>query len=154
MARTTRTRWLTDAERSAWRNLSLMNLQLVALLGRELAEDGLSYQDYLVLAELGDRPDGTARVTELGRRLGWETSRVSHHISRMETRGLVRRTKCPTDQRGWLVEATDDGRAAIEAAAPAHVATVRKHFVDLLTPEQLRVLDEVATTVLDNLPPA
>jgi DNA-binding MarR family transcriptional regulator len=145
------TRWLTDDERRAWRNFSLMQLQLFALLGRELAADGLSFSDYLVLANLSDRDEGRARPVELGRELGWEKSRVSHHLSRMERRGLVERVPCPTDQRGWFVSMTDDGRAAITAAAPDHVEIVRRHFVDLLSPEQLRALDEIATTVLDHL---
>jgi DNA-binding MarR family transcriptional regulator len=147
-----RTRWLTEPERRAWRNLSLMQLQLQALLGRELASDGLSYQDYLVLAYLSDRPDNQARLTDIGRQLGWEKSRVSHHITRMESRALVERVKCPTDQRGWFVVMTDDGRASIVAAAPAHVAAVRRHFIDLLTPEQINALDEIARTVLEHLP--
>ena len=145
-------RWLSETERDAWRNLSLMNLQLVALLGREMATDGLSLPDYHVLAELADQSDGVVRVTELGRRLGWEKSRISHHISHMETRGLIRRSKCPTDARGWLVEATDAGRRANEAAAVGHVAAVRRHFVDLLSAEQLAMVDEIARTVLEHLP--
>jgi len=147
-----RTRWLNDAERHAWRNLSLMNLQLVALLGRELAGDGLSYPDYLVMAELSDRPDNRARLIELGRNIGWEKSRISHHVTRMEQRGLVARVKCATDQRGWFVQLTDTGREAIRAAAPAHVAVVRRHFIDLLTPAQLATLDEIAQAVLAQLP--
>lgn len=145
------TRWLTDDERRAWRNFSLMQLQLFAVLGRELASDGLSYPDYLVLAGLSDRADCRARPVELGRDLGWEKSRVSHHIARMEQRGLVERLRCPTDLRGWLVSMTDAGREAIIAAAPAHVGAVRRHFIDLLTPEQLAMLDTVATTVLAHL---
>lgn len=148
----TTTRWLSDDERRAWRNLSLMQLQLFALLGRELATDGLSYPDYLVLANLSDRPEHRARLVELGRQLGWEKSRISHHITRMEQRGLVQRVRCPSDHRGWFVAMTDAGRAAITAAAPAHVAAVRRHFIDLLTPEQLTTLDTIAETVLAHLP--
>lgn len=146
------TRWLTDAERDAWRNFSLMQLQLFALVGRGLAIDDLSYADYVVLAGLSDQDDGRLRLGELGRNLGWEKSRISHHIARMEARGLVARSKCPTDQRGWFVSLTDGGREAIAAAAPAHVALVRRHFIDLLTPQQLATLNEIATTVLHNLP--
>ncbi len=144
-------RWLDDDERRAWRNLSLMQLQLFALLGRELAADGLSYPDYLVLASLSDRADRRARIVELGRELGWEKSRVSHHVTRMEQRNLVDRIKCPTDQRGWFVAMTDTGRAAIEAAAPGHVDVVRRHFIDLLTREQLETLDTIANSVLAGL---
>ncbi|MCB0965570.1 MAG: MarR family transcriptional regulator [Ilumatobacter sp.] len=146
------TRWLTDDEGRTWRNFSLMQLQLFALLGRELTADGLSYPDYLVLANLSDRDGHRARPVELGRELGWEKSRVSHHIARMERRGLVERTPCPTDQRGWFVSMTDAGRAAIAAAAPGHVDVVRRHFIDLLTPAQLETLDTISTTVLAHLP--
>ncbi|MEZ5141509.1 MAG: MarR family transcriptional regulator [Acidimicrobiales bacterium] len=146
------TRWLSDDEREAWKHLNLMQLQLNALLGRELADDGLSYQDYLVLAGLSDAPDNRVRLTELGCQLGWEKSRVSHHVSRMEQRGLVAKVKCPTDRRGSFVVLTDEGRRAIAAAAPGHVDTVRRHFIDLLTPEQISTLDDIARTVLDHLP--
>jgi DNA-binding MarR family transcriptional regulator len=146
------TRWLNDDELRAWRNFSLMQLQLFGVLGRELAADGLSYQDYVVLADLSERPDRTARMSDLGRQLGWEKSRLSHHITRMEGRGLVERVPCPTDQRSWNVVVTAQGRRAIKAAAPAHVAAVRAHFVDVLTPTQLRALDTISRRVLDQLP--
>lgn len=147
----TEPRWLTEAENDAWRNLSLMQLQLGALLSRELASDGLSYPDYLVLADLSDRSDNQARLHELGRKLGWEKSRVSHHINRMQKRGLVEKERCPTDQRGWNVTLTDEGRAAIARAAPAHVEAVRHHFIDLLTPNQIQTIDTIARTVLQHL---
>ncbi len=147
-----KTRWLSEPERRAWRNFSLMQFQLNALLGRDLAPTGLSYQDYVVLAALSDQPDGQARLVELGRGLGWEKSRISHHITRMEQRQLVARVKCPADRRGWFVTMTVQGRAAITAAAPAHVALVRRQFIDLLSVEQLATLDEIATLVLDHLP--
>jgi DNA-binding MarR family transcriptional regulator len=147
----TKPKWLTDEERVAWRNFTLMQLQLFALLGSELTTDGLSYQDYVVLADLSDRPDFQARLNELGTQLGWEKSRISHQVSRMEARGLVVKVKCPTDQRGWNVKMTSAGHAAIVAAAPAHVAAVRRHFIDLLTPAQLRTLNTVAINVLESL---
>lgn len=145
-------RWLDPDEREAWRNLQLMQFQLTATLSHELAEtSGLSYQDYLVLAALTDRPQGRMRAFELGRELGWEKSRLSHHISRMVERGLVTREKCDTDQRGAFVVVTRQGRKAIEAAAPGHVAGVRRHFIDHVTPTQLRTLSTVARTVLGKL---
>ena len=104
------------------------------------------------MADLSDRPDNQARLHELGHQLGWEKSRVSHHINRMQKRGLVDKTRCPTDQRGWNVTLTDQGRAAITKAAPAHVEAVRRHFIDLLTPAQLKTVDTVARKVLKNLP--
>ena len=147
-----KSRWLTEKERHAWRNFSLMQLQLFALLGRELAGDGLSYPDYVVLAILSDQPDNQARLSQLGHELGWEKSRVSHHVARMEQRELVTRAKCPTDLRGWFIAMTDEGRAAMARAAPAHVGVVRRHFIDLLTPAQIAALTDISQTVLDSLP--
>ncbi len=146
-----RTRWLSESERDAWRNLSLMLFQLNAVLGRDLAPTGLSYQDYLVLAVLSDRDDRRERLGELGRELGWEKSRLSHHVNRMASRGFVTKTPCDTDRRGSFVVMTDQGYETIRNAAPGHVASVRKHFIDLLTPEQIAAMDSVARTVLDNL---
>ena len=146
------TTWLDDAEAQAWRGLQLMQLQLTAALSRELSEQtGLSYRDYLVLVVLTDQPDGRMRAFELGRELGWEKSRLSHHISRMVDRGLVERQKCSEDRRGAHVTVTPAGRKAIEAAAPTHVAGVRRRFVEHLTPEQLQVLTEISERVLAGL---
>lgn len=128
-----------------------MHLQLSAQLSRDLAPTGLSYQDYLVMASLSGRAAGRTRVVELGDELGWEKSRISHHISRMCARGLVRKEPCETDQRGWFVVLTSEGHRAIRAAAPAHVASVRRYVIDVLSPDQLSAMGEVARTVLGAL---
>ena len=144
--------WLDEEELRAWRSLQIMQNQLSAALGRELLErSGLSYVDYLVLAALTDRTDGRMRAFELGRELGWEKSRVSHHISRMAERGLVEKQKCSADRRGAHVAITKLGRQAIEAAAPEHVASVRRRFMDRLTKDQVRVLAEISSKVLAGL---
>lgn len=118
------------------------------LAGRLAAESGLSYQDYLVLVPLTDRPDGRMRLYELARDLGWEKSRLSHHIARMVERGLVAKEPCDADRRGAFVAVTARGRREIRAAAPGHVQAVRELFVDRLTPEQLDALAAMAETVL------
>ena len=128
-----------------------MQLQLAARLGRQLAGCGLSYQDYLVLASLTDKDCGSSRVVVLASELGWEKSRASHHLTRMSERGLVRKEPCPTDQRGSFIVITDEGRAAIAAAAPGHVEAVRREFIDLLSTAQLSVLDEIPNVVLEHL---
>lgn len=145
-------RWLTPAEQAAWSGLQRMHAQLSGAMGRALAEHSeLSLPDYAVLVELTDRPDGRMRPFELGRVLGWEKSRLSHHLARMVARGLVARQRCPSDQRGLFVAVTPQGRRALEEAAPSHVATVRQLFVDRLTPAQLAAVAEVARTVVAGL---
>jgi DNA-binding MarR family transcriptional regulator len=81
----------------------------------------------------------------------WSKSRLSHHITRMERRGLVRREDVASDGRGAFVVLTEDGMRAIEAAAPPHVESVRRHFIDLLTEDEIRALGDIASKVLDHL---
>lgn len=145
----TEVRWLTEREERAWRALQFMQMRLEGELARQLAVDsGLSYPDYLVLVALTDRPDGRLRLFELAGVLGWEKSRASHHVGRMVERGLVRKQKCDADRRGFYVVVTARGRRELGAAAPGHVATVRRLFVDRLAPDQLDALGDAAEAVL------
>lgn len=142
-------RWLNKREQRAWRALQLMQMRLEAELARQLAaESGLSYPDYLVLVALTDHSQGRLRLFELGRVLGWEKSRLSHHVARMADRGLVKKEKCDSDRRGAFVAITRKGRREIESAAPGHARTVRRLFIDRLTPDELDVVATVAGKVL------
>lgn len=145
---TTSPRWLTEPEQRAWRALQQFGAPLAAALNRQLlADSALSSADYQVLVVLTETEGGVLRAGELGRETGWEKSRLSHHLKRMEARGLVRRDECLTDGRGLLVGITEAGRRAIDEAAPGHVAAVRDLVIDALTPEQLRVLAEAGEAV-------
>ncbi|WP_285654405.1 MarR family transcriptional regulator [Actinomycetospora sp. NBRC 106375] len=142
------TRWLDEREERAWRGLMAMQDGLTEFLDRRLrTRCGLSGADFEVLAHLSEAPDGCLRPFVLGRSLGWEKSRLSQHLGRMERRGLVSRDRCPTDQRGAVVTITPHGRELVEAAAPRHVADVREAVVDHLTPEELETLAAVSDTV-------
>ena len=147
-----RPRWLSRREQRAWRGFVQMQHLLTGRLARELQhETGLSAADYEVLVQLSEAPAGRLRVFELGGLTQWEKSRLSHHLTRMVDRGLVKRESCPTDNRGAFVVMTAVGRKAIDAAAPRHVEHVRHLFVDSLTPEQLDALADISETVLANL---
>lgn len=125
---------------------------LDAQLARDLAADsGLSESDYDVLSTLTEAEGHRWRANELAERMLWSSSRLAHHIGRMERRGLVAREECGTDRRGAIIALTDEGWQCIQAAAPDHVAAVRRHFIDILSPEQLRALDGIARTVLEHL---
>ena len=129
-----------------------MHMRLDGELARQLAADsGLSYPDYQVLVALTDRPDGRMRLFELGAVLGWEKSRLSHHVARMTTRGLVAKEPCDDDRRGAHVVVTAHGATELAAAAPGHVAAVRRLFVDQLTDEQLDAIAGAAEAVLTAL---
>jgi DNA-binding MarR family transcriptional regulator len=145
-------RWLTEAEDRAWRGYRRMRTLLDLEIARDLTgEAGLSEADYDVLSNLSETDGHRQRLTELAARMLWSHSRLSHHITRMQQRGLVTREDCAADGRGSFIVLTDDGLRAIEAAAPGHVASVRKHFIDLLTHEQVEMLGAVTSTVVDRL---
>ena len=147
-----RVRRLSEREEHAWWALQFMQMRLEAELARQLtAESGLSYSDYVVLVALTDRPQGRLRLFELGATLGWEKSRLSHHVARMVERGFVKKERCDADRRGAFVAVTKKGRREIEAAAPVHLRAVRCLFVDRLTPEELDVVADVAGKVLAGL---
>jgi DNA-binding MarR family transcriptional regulator len=145
-------RWLSAREERAWRALQFMQMRLEGELARRLASDSeLSYPDYVVLVALTDRPEGRMRLFQLAELLGWERSRLSHQVTRMEARGLVAKEPCNDDRRGAHVVATRRGIKQLQLAAPGHVAAVRHLFVDLLTPEQLDTVADAAETVLSAL---
>jgi len=144
--------WLDDAEARAWRGYMRMRTLLHAQIVRDLAREAdLSGPDYDVLSNVSEAEGRRVRLGDLAARMAWSKSRLSHHITRMERRGLVTREDCSSDGRGAFVVLTDAGLRAIQAAAPGHVASVRRHFIDLLSREQLDALAEISQTVVRRL---
>jgi DNA-binding MarR family transcriptional regulator len=144
-------RWLTDEEQQAWRATVHLSQLLMRQLDRELTEYGLNGRDYEILVELSEAPEQRMRMTDLADATSQSRSRLSHQISRMEQRGLVRRDDCEGDKRGTFAVLTQDGAEAIERAAPSHVDSVRRHFVDRLSPHQLDEIRSAFQPVVDNL---
>jgi DNA-binding MarR family transcriptional regulator len=145
-------RWLDEREARVWQAYLAVDRELHSALERQLVRDsGLSNADYALLVPLSESEDGVVRSRELGALVGWERSRLSHQIGRMEKRGLVVREECVEDARGSMVRLTPAGRAAIESAAPGHVQTVRRYVFDELSAEEAEVLDRVFHRVLDRI---
>lgn len=141
--------WLAEDQQLLWRSWLRLNSLLPVVLHRELQADaGISLSDFEVLVTLTDTPAGRVRVTDLARELNWERSRVSHHVTRMERRGLVERSECRDDGRGAWVVLTGHGRSAIERAAPGHARAVRRLIFDDLSPQELTVMSGVIDQVL------
>jgi len=147
-----RVRWLTKAEDRSWRRYRRMRALLDLQITRDLARDsGLSDADYDVLSTLTEVDDHRWRASELATRLLWSSSRLSHHVGRMERRGLVAPEGRDADGRGATITLTDKGWRMIQEAAPAHVESVRHHFIGLLSPAQITALGEISQTVIDHL---
>src|SRR5215203_3274980 len=147
-------RWLDAEEQKAWRAWLYSSLLLQDRLDRELThETGISHAYYEILVALSETPGRKLRMSELADRCLSSRSRLSHAVSRLEERGWVGRELCPDDGRGQLAVLTDNGFAALEAAAPIHVESVRTHLFDQLSPEQVAAMRDLGETLLAHLDP-
>ena len=143
-------RWLDDEEQHAWRAFLRAAAAVDDALDRQLQRDaGMPHAYYQVLAMLSEAPGCTLRMSELAGLTTSSASRLSHAVSRLEERGWVRRERHPTDRRGSLAVLTDDGWAAVQAAAPGHVAAVRAAVFDRLEPDQVSQLREISEALAD-----
>ncbi|MCX5198358.1 MarR family transcriptional regulator [Streptomyces sp. NBC_00249] len=141
-------RWLTESEQDAWYAWRRMFPLVNAEIARDLNQDSaLSEADYDVLSVLGSTEGHRMRISALAVLMQWSRSRLSHQLTRMEQRRLVRREEVASDGRGAEVVLTGSGVDAITAAAPLHVESVRRHLIDILTPHQLEVMAELGETL-------
>ena len=146
---TEETRWLTAAEQRAWRAFLTACQTLFSVLDAQLARDAkIPHGYYEILVRLSETPGRALRMTQLAEASTSSKSRLSHAVKRLEERGWVKRTDCATDRRGQVAQLTDDGFAALAAAAPGHVAQVRRSLIDQLTPEQVEQLREISELII------
>ncbi|GLZ40674.1 MarR family transcriptional regulator [Actinokineospora sp. NBRC 105648] len=145
-------RWLDPDEMRAWRAYVIGGELLRQQLNRELQDNhGLALPDYEVLVRLSECEAWQMRMSQLAGQLASSKSRLSHQISRLEKAGLVRRVGCAEDARGVIAELTPHGMDTLRSAAPVHVNGVREHLVDLMTPEEQRVVAAVFERVIEHL---
>ena len=147
---------ITEHEWGLWRGFVTMQRHLARELDRQLQRDaGISQADFIVLGRLSEAPDRRLRTGELAELLAWEKSRVSHQVTRMESRGLVERSDCDTDGRGTWVGITAEGRRTMVASTRDHAAKIRELFFDELTDDEKVVLNDVTRRIMDRInPPA
>ncbi|MFI7589055.1 MarR family winged helix-turn-helix transcriptional regulator [Spongisporangium articulatum] len=145
-------RWLNDQEQLVWRSYLAATRLLGQALERELqrgADLPLGY--YEILVRLSEAPGRSLRMSDLADVSESSRSRLSHAVSRLEERGWVRRRSCETDRRGAFAELTDAGFAALEAAAPTHLESVRAHLFDQLDETQVEQLGAICDRIVDGL---
>ena len=142
------TRWLTADEQQAWRAFLTACQTLFSAIDAQLQRDsGFPHGYYEILTRLSDAPGRALRMSQLAQASTQSKSRLSHAVARLEDHGWVRRTDCPTDRRGQIAELTDEGFAALAAAAPGHVEQVRQSLIDALTPEQIEQLRQISAAI-------
>ena len=145
-------RTLTDEQQRAWLAYMRVQLRLTYEMNRELqADSNLSLADYDVLNALRYAPSGRMQITALAAQIGWERSRVSHHVRRMEKRGLVECRQAPSDRRATEITITGQGWDEITHASSGHIDLVRKLFFDGLPAELLEPLTVGLERVYDNI---
>jgi len=143
---------LEERQRLIWKAYRDLYQGLTAVLEEQIARyAGLSGAEYAVLVELSHVPDGVLRARDLCLELGWDRSRLSHLVGRMENRGLIVREECAEDARGSMVRLTDAGRTAVEEAAPEHSEAIRRYFFTALSDDELETLATVLYRLLANL---
>ena len=144
------TPWLTDDEEAAWRAFRRLLTVLPARLGRDLTRDSeLSPADYEVLSTLSEKPNRRWGLKDLAAKAEWSRSRLSHHATRMDRRGLIAKEPDRDDARGCILVLTDAGFAVLEGAAPLHVGSVRSRFLDHLSASELTTLRKLSTRIAD-----
>ena len=145
---TSQTQWLSADEQEAWRAFLTACQTLFGAIDAQLQRDaGFPHGYYEILVRLSEAPDRALRMSQLAEASTSSKSRLSHAVARLEERGWVRRTSCPTDRRGQIAELTDDGFAALAAAAPGHVSQVRRSLIEQLSPEQIGQLLQISVAI-------
>jgi DNA-binding MarR family transcriptional regulator len=143
---------LTSQQQRAWLAYMRVQLRLTYEMNRELqADSNLSLPDYDVLNALRYAPGGRMQITTLAAQIGWERSRVSHHVRRLQKRGLVESRQAPADRRATEITITDQGWDEIAHASTGHIDLVRRLFFDGLPDELLEPLTVGLERVYDNI---
>ena len=142
---------MTSAELATWRALIDTAADLGRVVGAELIETSLSAADYHVLLALTEAHGRRMRSSELAQAIDWERSRLSHHLGRMERRGLIRRDGCAADSRGAEVSPTAEGIRVFRRATVPHMRSIKRHFADALTLDQSGALADILRSLQDHL---
>ncbi|MEU6195853.1 MarR family winged helix-turn-helix transcriptional regulator [Streptomyces sp. NPDC047061] len=144
--------WLDGDQQRAWLAYIRLQLRMSYEMNRQLvADSGMSLPDYDVVTALSVADGGRMSITRLAAHIGWERSRLSHHVRRMSTRELVTCGPSAADRRVTEVALTDSGRRALREAAPGHVDLVRRLFFEGLPSSLLGPLTEALESVYANV---
>ena len=144
--------WLDEHQQRSWRAFLVGTTLLMDRLDRELREQHrISLPEYEILVRLAEADGHRLRMAMLADSVSHSRSRVTHTVSRMESAGLVARDACVSDGRGVEAVLTERGRAALENAAPTHVAGVRQFLVDLVDDDDFEAVGRVFDAVTDRL---
>lgn len=142
------TKFLSPQELRIWHAFLFMGEDVLGRVGRDIAQEtGLSGSEFGVLSRLASLGKGEMRQQALATVMGWDKSRLSHQLKRMQQRLLIERR--PTDGKAVLVVLTKLGREKLDAARPIHADSVRRNLLSRLTPEQIVTIVRVSNLLGD-----
>jgi DNA-binding MarR family transcriptional regulator len=146
---------LSSVEWAQWRAFALMSRRVMSAVETRLQRDaGVSGADFEILDALERSSNHKARAKDLAEMLSWEKSRISHQVTRMMERGLVKRTNCEQDLRGSWIQLTTGGLATLVTARPHYAAAVRSVFLKQMDEDQAASLAITAIKVVSGTPAA
>jgi DNA-binding MarR family transcriptional regulator len=138
---------LTSAEMAIWQACKVLGERVTRRVAADIAaESGLSGTDFGVLARVADLGGGRLRQRALAESMQLHKGAMSHQLTRMEDRGLIRRER---DGNGVEVVLTYEGTLALHRLRPVHAAAVRKHLIDRLSPADQAALQRIAAALAD-----
>ncbi|MUL81486.1 MULTISPECIES: MarR family winged helix-turn-helix transcriptional regulator [unclassified Mycolicibacterium] len=143
---------LDDAEQACWQFFIESSTRLGEILyQRLLDEHDLPLVDFLLLDVLAKSDGGSARMTDLAKRLTLTPSRVTARVQRLQSRGLVERATSKDDRRSVVASITRDGRACVHHAMRTYARTVRELYLNRLSRRQMTALGDSCRRINDEL---
>ena len=139
---------MKELDSKAWRAFHKIGTSLLPHLGRQISNhSGISGAEYTVLVALSELTVPNVNLNRLARGLGWEISRMSHQISRMEEGGLVKKTRSSTDSRCFDVSITAKGRKIADSAISLQSKEINHCFSEVLTQDQMKALIQISEVI-------
>jgi DNA-binding MarR family transcriptional regulator len=139
---------MKELDSKAWRAFHKIGTSLLPHLGRQITNhSGISGAEYVVLVALSELTTPNVNLNRLAQGLGWEISRMSHQITRMEEAGLVKKSRNTDDSRCFDVSITAEGRKIAQAAIPLQSKEINHCFSEVLTQAQMKSLIEISEAI-------
>jgi DNA-binding MarR family transcriptional regulator len=127
---------------------------IVSVLDRELAADPqlahweLTAPQLKIIASLASTAE-TKSTSDLCKSISYDAGAMTRMIDRLESKGLIRRERCPNDRRLVYLALTDEGRAAYPRMKEVSRGVLNR-FLRGFTKAEVRELEGFLRRMLEN----